>query len=88
MKETQFGVITFKSTHYAIQADSVFRNEKIQYRTIPTPREISHSCGLAIMFNLDDLNSIKYIIEKNNLITEGIFKISKDSGGSRAQRLQ
>lgn len=88
MKEIQFGVITFKSTHYAIQADSVFRNEKIQYRTIPTPREISHSCGLAIKFNLEDFDDIKSIIEKNSLITEGIFKISKDNGGSRAQRLQ
>lgn len=87
MKEVQFGVITFKSTHYAIQADSVFKNEKINYRTIPTPREISRSCGLAIKFNLEDYDNITHIIESNSLNTEGIYKIIKGTEGSRVEKL-
>ncbi|NLY66456.1 MAG: DUF3343 domain-containing protein [Tissierellia bacterium] len=88
MKEVAFGVITFKSTHYAIQADSTFKNEKISFRTIPTPREISRSCGLAIKFNLEDYDNIKQVIEKNSLNIDGIFKITKNDGGNRAERLQ
>ena len=30
MKERQFGVITFKSTHYAIKADLVFKKKEIE----------------------------------------------------------
>ncbi|NLX61844.1 MAG: DUF3343 domain-containing protein [Tissierellia bacterium] len=88
MKEVKFGVITFKSTHYAIQADSTFKNEKISYRTIPTPREISRSCGLAIKFNLEDYDSIRYIIEKKGLNIEGVYMITKNNEGSKAERLQ
>lgn len=87
MKETQFGVITFKSTHYAIQADTVLKKENIQFRTIPTPREISYSCGLAIKFNLDDFDRIMRVIGQNKLITEGVFKITKDNLGQNVEKL-
>ena len=36
MKERKFGVITFKSTHYAIKGNSIFKKENINFRTIPT----------------------------------------------------
>lgn len=87
MKEVQFGVITFKSTQYAIQADAVLKKEKMRYRTIPTPREISHSCGLAIKFHLEDYDNIKHIIENNSIVTEGIFRIIKSPQGSRVEKL-
>lgn len=59
MKDRQFGVITFKSTNYAIKGESVFKNENIEFRTIPTPREVTHSCGLAIKFDLKDIDLAK-----------------------------
>lgn len=87
MIKREFGVITFKSTHYAIQADSAFKNEEISYRTIPTPREITKSCGLAIRFNLEDIEKVKDIIDKNKLETEGLFKVVKDANTSRAEKI-
>ena len=87
MKEVAFGVITFKSTHYAIQADSTFKNEKISFRTIPTPREISRSCGLAIKFNLEDIEEIEDIINKNNIEVNGIYKIVRDGHINKIEKL-
>jgi len=87
MKVRQFGVITFKSTHYAIKGDLVFKDKSIEYRTIPTPREITHSCGLAIRFDLKDLNLVKEIIQENQLDIEGIFKLIKDDQGYKAERM-
>ncbi|MBZ2175397.1 DUF3343 domain-containing protein [Schnuerera sp. xch1] len=87
MKERQFGVVAFKSTQYAIKADTIFNRHNIKYRTIPTPREITHSCGLAIKFNLDDIKEVGNIIEDNHLETEGIFKIIKDNEGNKAEKL-
>ena len=87
MKDRQFGVITFKSTHYAIKGDSIFKKENVQFRTIPTPREITHSCGLAIKFDLNDTKQVKKIIDENRLDIEGIFKVIKSSEGSRAEKL-
>ncbi len=40
------------------------KNEDIKFRTIPIPREISHSCGLAIKFDLNDIDFAKNIVQK------------------------
>ena len=86
MKDRQFGVITFKSTNHAIKSESIFKNEDIKFRTIPTPREITHSCGLAIKFDLKDIDLARNIIEDNKLDIEGIFKVIKNSEGSFARK--
>jgi len=49
-------IITFKSTHYAIMSERKLRDYKVEM--IPTPREISASCGLSIMFEVEDFNEI------------------------------
>ena len=87
MKDRQFGVITFKSTNHAIKSESIFKNEDIKFRTIPTPREITHSCGLAIKFDLKDIDLARNIIEDNKLDIEGIFKVIKNSEGSFAEKI-
>ena len=87
MKDRQFGVVIFKSTHHAIKAESVFNDGNIEFRTIPTPREVTHSCGLAIKFDLKDKELAKTIVEENQLDIEGIFKVVKNSEGSFAEKL-
>ena len=55
--EKEFYVIAFESTHYAIMVEKKLK-DKYNIQTIPTPREITASCGLSIMFkdeNLDDI---------------------------------
>ena len=87
MRDRQFGVITFKSTNHAIKGESVFKNENIKFRTIPTPREVTHSCGLAIKFELKDIDLAKKIVEENNLDIEGIFKVIKNSKGNFTEKI-
>ena len=87
MKEEIYGVITFKSTHHTIQFENFLNEEEIHFKTIPTPREITKSCGLAILFNLDDLNYIKDIIEKNEVKIEAIYKYTKSKLKSSAEKI-
>lgn len=87
MIDKEFGVITFKSTNYAMKSELAFKNEKIKFRTIPTPREITHSCGLAIKFDLEDVNWAKEIVDKNDLNIDGIFKVVKTKNSSFAERI-
>lgn len=87
MRDRDFGVITFKSTNHAIKGESVFKNEDIKFRTIPTPREISHSCGLAIKFDLNDIDFAKNIVQKNNIDIEGMFKIIRNGNRNFAEKL-
>lgn len=87
MRDKKFGVITFKSTSHAMKGESIFKDEDVKFRIIPTPREISHSCGLSIKFNLEDLKLTKDIILRNNMDIDGIFKILRDIHGNHVEKL-
>lgn len=79
MKEEVYGVITFKSTHYAIMGETVLEENNIGFKTIPTPREITYSCGLALLFILDDLSVVENLIENKELEIDNVYKYTKGS---------
>lgn len=87
MLNNEMYVIAFDSTHHAIKSEKEIKSQKINIKTIPTPREISVSCGLSIKFDYNDLNWIKDIIHENNLSTSGIYKIYRKEGKRVAEKL-
>lgn len=60
-------VLSFNSTHHAILAEGVFKSEAIEYKMIPTPRHVSLSCGLSIVFNKDVLDKVNKLIEDKKI---------------------
>lgn len=60
-------VLSFNSTHHAILAEGVFKSEAIEYKMIPTPRHVSLSCGLSIVFIKDDLDKVNKLIEDKKI---------------------
>lgn len=86
--EREFYVIAFESTHYAIMVEKKLK-DKYNIQTIPTPREITASCGLSIRFldeNLDDI--VKELINKGidrNMID--IYRIIKTDGNKKAEKM-
>lgn len=52
-------VITFQSTHQAMEANKILTKRKFTCEVIPTPREISSECGFSILGHTEDLNIIK-----------------------------
>ena len=45
-------VIAFESTHAAMAAEASFGS--VPHAMIPTPRQITASCGMALRFDADD----------------------------------
>ena len=87
MRKENYGVITFKSTHHAIQAEGVFKENDISFKTIPTPREITVSCGLAIIFALDDMDRVRTMVDSNKLLIDSIYNYTKDGANSKAEKI-
>lgn len=87
MLNKEMYIIAFDSTHHAIKAEKEIKNKKISVKTIPTPREVSVSCGLSIKFDYDDLNRIKDIIAEYNLSISGIYKIYRKDNRRFAEKL-
>lgn len=81
------GVIVFKSTHHTIQAEGFFKNRGIGIKTIPTPREITKSCGLAIVFDLDILSVVKEMIDNNEINIDSVYRYTKDGTNRKAEKI-
>ncbi|HZK33343.1 MAG TPA: DUF3343 domain-containing protein [Tissierellaceae bacterium] len=81
------GLITFKSTHHTIQAEEFFRNRSISFKTVPTPREITRSCGLAIMFSLDHIHMVKEMIDKGEINIDSVYEYIKDGTSRHAEKI-
>ena len=49
-------IISFNSTHQAIKCDKLFGKNEMDYTVLPTPREITQSCGMSIAFAIEDID--------------------------------
>ncbi|MFA5577254.1 MAG: DUF3343 domain-containing protein [Tissierellaceae bacterium] len=87
MNTEVYGILVFKSTHYTIGAESVFRDKEISFKTIPTPREISLSCGLAIIFALDDLEKVKEAMDSNQIKLAGIYRYTRNGIQNKYEKI-
>lgn len=87
MKREEYGLTTFKSTHYAIQAEKVLKENDIFFKTIPTPREVSHSCGLALLFTPESIDKVKILMEKEDIKVDGLYRFIKDGLKSSAEKV-
>ena len=61
-------IISFESVNYAMQTESILKNENIELQIMPTPREITLSCGVSIKTPVENLNKIQTLME-NRLVT-------------------
>ncbi|NLM06947.1 MAG: DUF3343 domain-containing protein [Tissierellia bacterium] len=76
-------ILTFDSTSNAIQAEAAFKKAEIPQKTIPVPREISSSCGLAIRFMPEDKDRVyKELIEGEKISISTIYEFKKDESGN------
>lgn len=51
-------LLTFNSVNHTMQVESVLKEMGKKIKTIPTPREVSRSCGLAILLDESELQTI------------------------------
>ena len=84
--EQVFYVIAFDSTHYAIKTEKQLK-ETFKIDMIPTPREISASCGLSVKFSETILNGIIEALKESSKKGLHLYRITKSENGSRSAEL-
>lgn len=87
MRNDEFGVVTFKSTHHAIKGEGIFKENEIPFKTIPTPREITLSCGLSIRFSLEDLEEVVKLVENDTLAINGVYRFKREGTNTILQKI-
>jgi len=77
MTETKFYVL-FPSRTDSKRMEDVLKEHGIKYTIVPTPKELSKTCGTSIMYNKKDEGKIKILIEMNSISTGGMNRLSKE----------
>ncbi len=62
-----FGVVLFHTTSSAMRAEKVLSKEGYSVKLIPTPRQFSSDCGIALRFGWQKLKQIEALLEKNRV---------------------
>lgn len=66
-------LITFLSSHHAIEANKKFTKSDISCEIVPTPRQISSECGFAILGEIEDISVLQEFNLKNKIKFDKIY---------------
>ena len=72
-REQAYTVFTFVSTHHALKAELVLKQEGLKPMIIPVPREVSSLCGLAIRVNQDLRLEVEEVLRERSVGIEEII---------------
>mgnify|MGYP000849544924 CR=1 FL=1 len=87
LKLKDYGVFTFISTSHALKAERVLKNASADFLMMPTPREISTSCGLAIKVAEDGIGLSHEILNSNRVEIDGVYRVRTINGKTQTERL-
>jgi len=79
---SDYCVVVFPSTSQALKAEKVLKSVEAEFVMMPTPREISTSCGLAVKFRPQKTDEYCQVLAESQVLIEGVYHISRD--GKRA----
>jgi len=68
-------VATFFTTHAALRAEKVVRQEGIAARLIPAPRTVTADCTIALAFAAADLDRVQAVLQDRRLETSGFHQL-------------
>lgn len=77
LKLDDYCVITFNSTSQALKGEKALKEEERSFVIMPTPREISTSCGLALKIRPGDAAIYLEILRSHEVEMAGIYRLIK-----------
>jgi len=72
---SQFGVVIVATTSAALKAEKLLRSAGIKEQLIPTPREYSSDCGLAVRFIWAQRDEVEQLLTEQQVDITGIFPL-------------
>ncbi len=71
-------LLTFPSVNFAIRAEKTLIGEGIETKMIPTPRDVSTSCGLCLLIPIEQLEAIES--GSIDLVVDRLYVYDKENG--------
>lgn len=73
----EYCVVTFNSTQCALLGEKNLVERNVDLIVIPTPREISADCGLALKIFCRDLDLVRQGLDETGVSAGGFYKLTK-----------
>ena len=70
-----YSVVLFHSTAHAIRAEKVLDRAGFRIKLVPTPRQLSSDCGMAIRFDFGLEEQVASTLAANRVPANGIHAI-------------
>ena len=70
-----YGVVLFYTNSASIRAEKILRQENLTVKLIPTPRELSSDCGVALRFDWDQAEHVKALMDAARVENAGIHEM-------------
>ena len=71
----EHSVVLFHSTVHAIRAEKVLTRAGIKIKMIPTPRQLSSDCGMALRLDRGGEEQVAAVLRENRVPLNGIHPI-------------
>ena len=72
-------VLVFTTTHNALAAEAALSGRAIAREVLPTPREISVSCGISIQLDKSYLAKVLELAETHEINVLGVYMLDPGS---------
>lgn len=72
---SEYSVVLFHSTSHAIRAEKVLKQAGVVHKMIPTPRQLSSDCGMALRFDRADEEKVARTLAEHKVTINGIHTI-------------
>ncbi len=86
--EKLFYCLTFDSTHYAIKIEKRMKEAALSGVMIPTPREVSASCGLSLKFLESDKDGMIGLLEEEDRERVSLYLIDRRTSEYKAEKME
>lgn len=71
----EYSVVLFHSTAHAIRAEKVLIGAGFEIKMIPTPRQLSSDCGMALRFDRKGEEQLAAVLRENQVPLNGIHPL-------------
>ena len=69
---SDYGIVLFYNTSSVMRAEKVLQKGGVAIKLIPTPREFSSDCGMAVRFDLQDKERVRVLLDQAHIEVAGI----------------
>ena len=71
----QYSVALFDSTSQVMRGERVLGQAGVRVKMIPTPRQISSDCGMALRFDREESDRVVTILSENSVPVRGVYPV-------------